>query len=149
MLRVIPSIDRARPDEAEAVERLLEENHLPVAGLRQHLTTAVVARQAGRVVGSAALEVYEGGVLLRSVAVTPALQGIGLGGQLTDAAIQLARELQAPAVFLLTTTAERYFPKFGFEPIERSAVPPSVQTSIEFRSACPSNAVVMRKRLSP
>jgi len=149
MLRVTPAIDRARPDEADAVERLLAENHLPLEGLRDHLTTAVVARQGGRVVGSAALEVYRDGALLRSVAVTPGLQGTGLGRQLTNAAIQLARELRAPAVYLLTTTAERYFPKFGFERIERSDVPLTVQSSIEFRSACPSTAIVMRKRLTP
>ena len=47
----------------------------------------------------------------------------------------------------LTTTAERFFPKFGFEGIARSDVPPSVQASIEFTSACPSSAMVMRKTL--
>ena len=52
-----------------------------------------------------------------------------------------------PALYLLTTTAERYFPKFGFERIERAEVPLSVQTSIEFTSACPSSATVMRKQL--
>jgi amino-acid N-acetyltransferase len=47
----------------------------------------------------------------------------------------------------LTTTAERYFPKFGFERIERNDVPASVQASVEFTSACPSSAIVMRKPL--
>jgi amino-acid N-acetyltransferase len=50
-------------------------------------------------------------------------------------------------VYLLTTTAERFFRTFGFERIERAAVPQSVQTSIEFTSACPSSATVMRKIL--
>jgi len=66
---------------------------------------------------------------------------------LTDAAIRLARDLQVPAIYLLTTTADRYFPKFGFEPIQRADVPPMVQTSVEFTSACPSSATVMRKSL--
>jgi amino-acid N-acetyltransferase len=99
------------------------------------------------VVGSAALECYTDGVLLRSVAVVPSLQHQGLGRELTSAALQLAEDLRAPAVFLLTTTADRYFPKFGFERIARADVPASVQTSIEFTSACPSNATVMRKTL--
>jgi amino-acid N-acetyltransferase len=47
----------------------------------------------------------------------------------------------------LTTTAERFFPKFGFEPIDREQVPPSVRESVEFQSACPASAIVMRKRL--
>jgi amino-acid N-acetyltransferase len=50
-------------------------------------------------------------------------------------------------VFLLTTTAEAFFPKFGFEQIQRIDVPISLQASVEFQSACPASAIVMRKRL--
>jgi amino-acid N-acetyltransferase len=127
--------------------KLLETNKLPLDGLRAHLDTTIVARRSGEVVGVAALEVYPDGVLMRSVAVAPALQGHGLGHQLTDAVLRLAQELHAPHAYLLTTTAERYFPKFGFERIERKDVPASVQASVEFTSACPSSAIVMRKRL--
>jgi amino-acid N-acetyltransferase len=141
------TIEPARPEDADDILRLLEENHLPLDGLRDRVDTIVVAREHGRVVGSAALERYRDGALLRSVAVSTALQGGGLGRQLTDAAIGLARDLNAPAVFLLTTTAERYFPKFGFERIDRSEVPESVRASVEFTSACPSSAIVMRKYL--
>lgn len=106
--------------------------------------TTIVARWNGNVVGVAALEVYPDGVLVRSVAIAPALQGHGLGHQLTDAVLRLARDLHVPHASLLTTTAERCFPKFGFEPIERQDVPASVQASVEFRSACPSSATGMR-----
>ena len=41
-----------------------------------------------------------------------------------------------------------FFPKFGFEQIARADVPASVQASVEFQSACPASAVVMRKRLA-
>ena len=106
-----------------------------------------VTRRDGRVVGSAALEVYEDGALLRSVAVDASRRGAGLGSELTAAAIRLAEALRAPALYLLTTTADGYFPKFGFESISRAEVPPAVQTSVEFVSACPASAIVMRKRL--
>jgi amino-acid N-acetyltransferase len=142
-----PPIERAAAADAAAVLALLAENSLPVAGLLEHLPTTIVARQDGRVVGCAALEVYADGALLRSVAIAPALQHHGVGRSLTAAALQLAEDLKLPAVYLLTTTAERFFPKFGFERIERGAVPAAVQTSIEFTSACPSSATVMRKVL--
>jgi amino-acid N-acetyltransferase len=120
----------------------------PSAGrLVGHLATLLIARQSGAIVGSAALEVYPDGALLRSVAVVPELQGHGLGRELTNAAIHLAQDLQVTAIYLLTTTAEEYFPQFGFERIARADVPATVQTSIEFTSACPSSAVVMRKAL--
>jgi amino-acid N-acetyltransferase len=47
----------------------------------------------------------------------------------------------------LTTTAEHFFPKFGFERIARADVPSSVQRSVEFTSVCPASATVMRKPL--
>jgi amino-acid N-acetyltransferase len=140
-------IERARAGDADAVLQLLEQNHLPPDGLRDHLATTLVARDSGNVVGSAALEVYPEGALLRSVAVAPQRQGQGLGHDLTQAAIRLAQDLHVPAIYLLTTTADAYFPQFGFERIARGDVPASVQASIEFTSACPSSATVMRKSL--
>jgi amino-acid N-acetyltransferase len=138
------AIEKARPEDTDAVFQLLEQNKLPLDGLREHLDTTIVARRNGEVVGVAALEVYRDGALMRSIAVAPALHGQGLGHQLTDAVLRLARDIHAPHAYLLTTTAERYFQKFGFERIDRNDVPASVQTSIEFRSACPSSATVMR-----
>ena len=140
-------IDTAGAQDADAVLNLLRENALPTDGLADHWSSTLVARIDGAIVGSAALEVYADGALLRSVAVAPGLRGQGLGHDLTAAALSKAGELCVPAVYLLTTTAERFFPKFGFARIERSDVPASVQTSLEFVSACPSSATVMRKTL--
>ena len=142
-----PAIETARDGDLVAVLRLLRDNKLPPDGLSDHLATTLVVRDGDRIVGSAALEVYGDGALLRSVAVAPELRRGGLGSKLTAAAIDLARTRSVPALYLLTTTAEGYFPKFGFERIERSQVPAGVQGSVEFTSACPSSAIVMRKRL--
>src|SRR4030095_6131312 len=139
------AIEAARDQDLGDVLALLTQQRLPLEGLADPLATTLVAPQSGRVVGSAARETYRDGVLLRSVAVSPDLQGQGLGRTLTGAAIQLARDRRAAAVYLLTTTAEDYFPRLGFERIARGDVPASVQESVEFRSACPSAAVVMRK----
>jgi amino-acid N-acetyltransferase len=141
------SLERVTVEQIDAVLQLLRGQQLPTDGLRDHLSTTLVARDGDRIVGSAALEVYPHGALLRSVAVATEQQGQGLGRALTEAAIQLACEIQAPAIYLLTTTAEDYFPRFGFDQIERTAVPASVRTSIEFTFACPSSATVMRKSL--
>jgi N-acetylglutamate synthase-like GNAT family acetyltransferase len=84
---------------------------------------------------------------LRSLAVTAELQGRGLGCDLTDAAIRMARDLDVANLYLLTTTAERFFPRFGFRTIDRDDVPASVRESVEFRSACPASAVAMVKTL--
>jgi amino-acid N-acetyltransferase len=148
MLRsMTTAIEPAREEDLDAVRRLLVDQHLPLDGLTDHLATMLVARHDGRIVGTVGLEVYSDGALLRSVAVATETQGRRLGHALTDAAIRLAREIKVPALYLLTTTAEHFFPKFGFERIDRHTIPESVQQSVEFRSACPSSAVVMRKSL--
>jgi amino-acid N-acetyltransferase len=140
-------VDRARPEDGESIIELLKGEHLPPDGLLDHLDTTFVARQNGQIVGSAALEVYVDGALLRSVAVASELRGRGVGRDLTEAALVAARDLRVPGLYLLTTTADSYFPKFGFERITRADVPASVQASVEFTSACPASAVVMRKQL--
>jgi len=141
-------IERASPADAEALLALIERAQLPTGGLASHLEAAFVAREGERIVGSAAIEVYEEGGLLRSVAVEADRRGTGLGAHLTGAAIEDAQRRALPALYLLTTTAERFFPRFGFERITRDDVPASVQASIEFREACPASATVMRRWLS-
>lgn len=140
-------IEAATTHDLPQVHDLLRRHGLPLDDVTSHVNTMVVARDDERVVGVAALELYAGGALLRSVAVDPEAQGKHLGHQLTEAALNLARERGVDAVFLLTTTAEKFFPRFGFERISRADVPDSVRASVEFQSACPASAVVMRKRM--
>jgi N-acetylglutamate synthase-like GNAT family acetyltransferase len=141
-------IEPATRSDADALRALLARTQLPTDGLSADLDAAFVARDGTRVVGSAAIEIYDEGGLLRSVAVDEDHRGTGLGHRLTAAAIADAERRSLPALYLLTTTAERFFPRFGFEPIPRDDVPASVQASVEFRGACPASAVVMRKRLT-
>jgi len=140
-------IRRAKPEDISAIERLLTDAHLPVDGARAAFQTGFVAEDGGRVIGGAALECFEDGALLRSVVVDPSARGRGLGQRLTRAALDEASSLRLPAVYLLTTTAEGFFPKLGFVRTTRDAVPSSVQESVEFRSACPASAAVFARRL--
>lgn len=142
------TIDPARWSDYAVVAALLEREHLPLDGLRQHFENALVARAGNRIVGCAALEVYDGGALLRSVVVDAEYRGNGVGVELTQAAIQLATRRLVPAVYLLTTTAEWFFRKLNFEIVDRADVPRSVTASEEFAHACPSTAIVMRRYIS-
>lgn len=140
-------IEPATATDLEPVRDLLGRCHLPLDGIDDHVGSMLVAREAGRVIGSAALELYGEGALLRSVAVDPSWQGRGLGHQLTEAALDLAKARGVRRVFLLTTTAEGFFPKHGFRILGRGDVPAAVQESVEFRSACPASAIVMGRTL--
>lgn len=133
----------AQPADLPAVLALLSTNQLPPDGLADHFDAAVVARDGTRIVGSAALERYGDVALLRSVAVDASYQGQGLGGHLVDAILAMADQHSIRHVYLLTTTAEAYFPRFGFRRIMRSEVNPALHQSAEFQGACPDSAVVM------
>src|SRR6185295_15911367 len=119
-------IEREVAQDLQAVKELLARMKLPLDDVDQLVETLFVARRDGDVIGTAGLELYRDGALLRSVAVDAAVQGRGLGAELTRAALRLAQARRAPAVFLLTTTAETYFAQFGFAPVSRSEVPISV-----------------------
>lgn len=141
-------IEPAERRDLSAVRQLLIANHLPVDGVDDLVPTMVVAKSGDEVVGAAAVELYADGALLRSVVVSRRAQGQGLGHRLTEAALEIARSRGTRTAFLFTTTAEAFFPRLGFETITRADLPESVQASVEFRSACPTSATVMRKRLA-
>jgi nucleoside-diphosphate-sugar epimerase/N-acetylglutamate synthase-like GNAT family acetyltransferase len=143
------TIRPARAADVPAIIRLLEENDLPVAGLTEHLVTTLVAQADVGLVGCAAVELYGAAGLLRSVAVDGARRGEGLGHRLTQAALDLAGAHGVNTVYLLTTTAGAFFPRFGFRQITRDQVNPAVQRSVEFTTACPASAVAMRADLGP
>ena len=137
------------PGDLAAIEALLRASGLPMAGVRGDGTMLFAGRVGGDLAACAGLEWHGRYALLRSVAVAPAYQGRGLGGAVTAAALDAAAARGADAVFLLTTTAEPFFARRGFETIPRADVPAEVQASVEFTTACPASATVMRKRLAP
>jgi amino-acid N-acetyltransferase len=155
VLRVTPTPRPARPDDRRAAEALLRALDLPVTGLDDCFSASWVA-EAGDgasddgptpLVGLAGVELYSDGALLRSVAVHPDWRGWGLGRALVARALATARDAGLRDAYLLTTTAEGWFPRFGFTPVARDAVPPGVRQSVEFREACPASAVVMHRAL--
>lgn len=138
------SIERADSEDLPKILTLVADCGLPPDGLEDHAATTLVAREpSGALIGSAALELYGADALLRSVAVRRGRRGLGLGRRMTEGALELARERGIARVYLLTETADGFFPRFGFRPTERHEVPDDVRRSVEFVSACPESARVM------
>jgi amino-acid N-acetyltransferase len=141
-------IRAATPADLPLVERLLTESALPLDGVRESLSDFVVAEAGGDIVGVAGLECCRDDAILRSVAVRPEWRSRGLGRALVTRAIAEAEARGIKALYLLTTTAERYFPSFGFRKIERAQVPDAVRATVEFTKACPDSATVMTRTLA-
>ena len=140
-------IRAASSEDLPRVQRLLADSDLPLTGVREALDNFVVAEADGEIVGVAGLEVCCDDALLRSVAVAPEWRSKGLGRALVTRAVSDAEARGIRALYLLTTTAERYFPSFGFTAIERAAVPAEVRATEEFTTACPASATVMTRTL--
>ena len=141
------AIEFALESDRPAIESLLTGSGLPLEGLELALGSAVVARGPNSLVGCAAVEPYGSVGLLRSVCVVSDLRGTGLGGRLVEAAEKLAASRGIGELYLLTDTAERWFPRLGYLPTTRAAVPAAITASPEFAGACPQSAAVLYKRL--
>lgn len=142
------AVRSALGEDVPGIQALLQRSGLPIAGVEEWLSHFLVAEHEGRIVAVAGLELHGASALLRSVAVAADWRGSGLARQLIDRHLSDAQERGIKDIYLLTTTAEHYFPRLGFACIGRCDVPVQVQESVEFREACPASAVVMRKTLT-
>jgi amino-acid N-acetyltransferase len=133
----------AAPDDLPAVLALLAEAQLPTEGVADHLHSFFVEDDGGRIVASVGLESHGDVALLRSLAVVSDLRSTGRGAALLRRALSEVRR-RPGGVYALTTTAERYLSRFGFEPVPRSSVPPQLLNSRELQDACPSSATVLK-----
>jgi N-acetylglutamate synthase-like GNAT family acetyltransferase len=141
-------IRSATSDDLPTVSRLLEQAQLPLDGLEEQWGPGyAVAVDGGTVVGAAGIERYGRFGLLRSVVTAPAERGRGVADSLVRNRLAWAGTEGLEGVFLLTTTAAGYFPRLGFQRVERDSLPIEIRESREFASVCPGSAVAMRCEL--
>lgn len=138
------TIRTAQRQELPEVLALLKEAGLPGQGVAEHFGSFLVARDHDGLVGAIGLECYRDVGLLRSLVVAPSKRGRGWGARLVNHLLSLARDTEVSTVYLLTTTADSFFPRFGFTPITRDHLDPRLEASAELQGACPDTAVIMR-----
>lgn len=141
------NIRKATDRDLDSVRRLLSASDLPLDGVKENFSSFIVAEDEGAIVGAIGLEKFGPIALLRSAVVSNDHRGRGIGGALVEHIIENAEQEGIEELFLLTTTAEDYFPQFGFERTTRLAVPVAVKGSAEFQGACPDTASVMTRRI--
>lgn len=131
-----------------AVEQLLLASQLPTVGVKEIIGDFLVAEAGKDIVGVVGMEYCCSYGLLRSTAVSTEWRSKGIARQLVEQIIARAESRGIHALYLLTTTAETYFPTFGFRPTTRDVVPAEIQATDEFRGACPASATVMHLPLA-
>ena len=142
-------IECARGEDIARVIALLESCSLPAQDIKPgHMDAFLLMWEGEAMVACAGLEMYGEAALLRSVAVRPDLRGAGMGSQLVGAIEARAASNGVRKLYLLTTTAEEFFTRLGYERTDRSSSPEAIQSSREFQTLCPSSAVCMAKTVT-
>ena len=109
----------------------------------------LVQRDGPDLVAVGGLELVAEDALLRSVAVASSQRSRGLGRRMVQALEVLARRKGCRRVYLLTTTAESYFGKLGYQRFSRETAPPGIRQTTEFSGLCPSSSALMVKAMEP
>ena len=126
-----PLVRRARTSDVPAIKQLvdtyagkilLEKNLVTLYEAVQEFWVAEHPDFPGQVIGCGALHVMWSDLgEVRTVAVSPALTGHGIGHAIVDRLLEVARELQLKRLFVLTFESE-FFARHGFTEIEGTPV---------------------------
>jgi len=130
------------------IRQILEENELPFSDLTaKPLPLFLVIRNNEKPVACVGTEIYPPYALLRSLAVQTDFRDRGFAARLLDDLEQRLLLKAVQSVYLLTTTAEKYFTGKGYILTDRNSVPAAISATNEFKSLCPASAVCMVKHL--
>ena len=137
----------AHPSRSAVVD-LLQRSGLPTADLTdERLEDFFFAGTGNAPFGVVGLELSPPHGLLRSLAVDDQARSGGLGSALLAYAEAYAHARGVNSLYLLTTTAERFFAARGYGRTARSEAPSSIRLSSEFTELCPASAIFMMKHL--
>jgi amino-acid N-acetyltransferase len=127
-----PIVRRARTRDVRAMKALIDGYAgkvllaKPLVTLYEDIQEFWVASLGDALAGCGALHVlWEDLAEIRSVAVSPAVAGRGVGGMLVDTLVGVARELGLARIFVLTFETQ-FFARHGFREIKGTPVTPEV-----------------------
>jgi amino-acid N-acetyltransferase len=142
-----PLMIRARPARSTAVA-LLQAQRLPSSDITDaHLEHFFFVGSDGSPMGLVGIEMYGVDALLRSLVVTENARSQGIGSALVRHVEDYGSSHEVGRMFLLTTTAEQFFRRLGYERIDRSQAPLAIERTREFASLCPASSAFMIKRI--
>lgn len=149
LLRMSGTIGSAVPSQWAAIKQLIGEASLPTDDLDESTCSFFrVYADGSAIVGAVALEpLGNDAAMLRSLVVAPIARGRGVGHSLVENVEAWARSQNITDIFLLTTTADRFFSRLGYQRVDRDVAPDSVKAHEQFRALCPASAVLMSKRI--
>ena len=140
-------IKKMNTREIPYARKLLKDNGLPFSDIENESIQLFSIAQENQNIGIIGFEKCGKSGLLRSFVIEEQYRSKGIGAQVLSDFEKLVSELEISDLYLLTTTADKFFARNGFEVFDRNAVPQLIANTTEFDSICPASAVCMRKIL--
>ncbi len=139
--------EKAGPAQLESIIQLLQSAKLPTDDIATANPDFFIARSGDEVVSVIGLEKWGELAFLRSMVTKPAWRKQGLATILFEKLTFAAKSAGAKEIWLMTTDADKYFLKKGFEYVDRDHAPEPVKQTAQFTTLCSSTAIVMKKEL--
>ncbi len=133
----------AQSSDFDAVSNLLRGAELLTDDLDIELNNFVVGVDNNRICGAGGLEQLNDIALLRSVVVAKNMRGENMGSKIVLVLLDNAKRLHLRHLYLLTTSADRFFGRHGFAEMDRKDAPPSITNTSQFSDLCPASATLM------
>lgn len=141
-------IDGAIPADDPALAAALAAEALPVDDLSAPGRSFFAYRTlSGTLAGYGGFEMFGPEVLLRSIVVSPALRGRGIGRNLVPLLLRRAFDRGARRAWLMTTSAAPFFERIGFVRSPREAAPHDIAATSQFTTLCPASAALLSRRI--
>jgi amino-acid N-acetyltransferase len=136
------------PSQLNLLQQFLQRHDLPDTDLTAaQMPDFLLAWDGPYLAAAGGLEIYGETALLRSLVVDEDYRGRGLGAHMVHRLEEHAGLRRVRTIYLLTTTAERFFTSLGYARTPRESAPAVLQATAEFQSLCPDTAVCMSRSL--
>jgi amino-acid N-acetyltransferase len=129
------------------IRDLIKANNLPAEDISEHVHNFLILEKDHNVIGCIGIEIYNETGLMRSLAVIDSQKGNSFGQLLTQELISYSKSMGIARLYLITTTAEKFFEKFGFNSIPRENADEAIKNTTEYKYLCPESAVVMVREI--
>lgn len=144
---MILDIRKANQNDYRAIIHLLLSNQLPSSDIHASHVELFVGVHHQELIATIGIETYDSVALVRSLCVKEAFRSQHIAEAMLQYLFQHCQDENIQSLYLLTTTAEHYFKRYGFETIERACVPMAIQQTQEYSSLCPSSALTLYKKI--
>lgn len=140
--RVATAADAAR------VAELLGETGVHSVGVGPGISAFVIADSPAGPIATIALEIFGGDALIGSVCVHPSWRAQGVGTALVEHVLTEAAMEAVDSVYVLSSSVDRFFARFGFVRISWSEMPFTITRALSQRGAAVPGATAMHLLLA-